>query len=194
MGWALYVKTARFSSHQRVQKTFRCPGYVRVENWVVWIRHSLLNLYIWPTISSSYGSIPLTLGFIGRHGSLSTLSHSCRFPCQQRMLIPFPGPGYLHFKDRVVWLCHSLVNFHIWVTISSCYDSSSLTFRLIRRKICLSVLSHSCAFTCQQRVLKTLTGPGFLRCNDEVVWLWHSLVNLYIRLTISSCYSSILWP
>ena len=160
MGWALYVIIARFSCHQRVLKTFRCPGYVRSENRVVWLRHSLLNLYIWLTISSPCGSIPLTSGLLGRHGGLSTLSHSCRFACQQRMLIPFPGPGYLHAKDGVVWLCHSLVNFHIWVTISSCYDSSPLTFRLIRRENCLSVLSHSCAFTCQQRVLKSFFAPG----------------------------------
>ena len=34
-------------------------------------------------------------------------------------------------------------------------------------------------------------GPGYLDSEDGVVLLWHSLVNLYILLTISSCYSSI---
>ena len=37
-----------------------------------------MNLYIWLTMSSCYGSIPLTLELIGRDGGLSTLHHSCR--------------------------------------------------------------------------------------------------------------------
>ena len=59
-------------------------------------------VYIWLTISSCYGSIPLTLGLIGRDGGLSTLCHSCGFACQQRVLKTFPGPGYLHSEDGVV--------------------------------------------------------------------------------------------
>ena len=58
--------------------------------------------YIWLTISSCYGSIPLALGLIGRGGGLSTLCHSCGFACQQRVLKTFPDPGYLHFEDGVV--------------------------------------------------------------------------------------------
>ena len=56
----------------------------------------------------------------------------------------------------------------------------------------LSILCHSCAFACQQKVLKTFPGPGYLRSEDEIVWLWHLFVNLYIWLTSSSCYGSIL--
>ena len=41
----------------------------------------IVNLYIWLTISSCYGSIPLALGLIGRAGGLSTLCHSCGFAC-----------------------------------------------------------------------------------------------------------------
>ena len=41
------------------------------------------------------------------------------------------------------------------------------------------------------RVLETFPGPGYLCSEDGVVWLWHLLVNLYIWLTISSCYDSI---
>ena len=59
-------------------------------------------VYIWLTISSCYGSIPLALGLIGRDGGLSTLCHSCGFACQHRVLKTFPGPGYLHSEDRVV--------------------------------------------------------------------------------------------
>ena len=53
-------------------------------------------------ISSCYGSIPLTLGLIGRDGGLSTLCHSCGFACQQRMLKMFPDPSYLRSRDGVV--------------------------------------------------------------------------------------------
>ena len=49
-----------------------------------------------------YGSIPLTLGLIRRYGGLSTLCHSCGFPCQQRVLKTFPGPGYLREQGGVV--------------------------------------------------------------------------------------------
>ena len=67
-------------------------------------------VYIWLTISSCCGSIPLTLGSIGRDGGLSTLCHSCRFACKQRMLKTFPGPGYIRSEDGLVWLWHLLVN------------------------------------------------------------------------------------
>ena len=30
-------------------------------------------------------------------------------------------------------------------------------------------LCHSCGFACQQRVLKTFPGPGYLRSKDGVV-------------------------
>ena len=40
-----------------------------------------------------------------------------------RVLKMFPGPGYLHSKYGVIWLCHLLVNLYIWLTISSCYGS-----------------------------------------------------------------------
>ena len=33
----------------------------------------------------------------------------------------------------------------------------------------LSGLCHSCEFACQQRVLKTFPGPGYLRSEDGVV-------------------------
>ena len=46
---------------------------------------------------------------------MSTLCHSCRFSCQQRVLKTFPGPGYLPSEDGVVWLCHLLVIYiYIW--------------------------------------------------------------------------------
>ena len=33
----------------------------------------------------------------------------------------------------------------------------------------LSTLCHSCGFACQQRVLKTFPGPGYLHSEDGVV-------------------------
>ena len=38
----------------------------------------------------------IALELIRRDGGLSTLCHSCRFACQQRVLKTFPGPGYFH--------------------------------------------------------------------------------------------------
>ena len=87
---------------QRVLKMFPGPGYLHSEDELVWILHLRVNLYIWLTISSCYGSIPLTLGLIGRNGGFSTLFHSYRYARQQRVLKTFPGPGYLHYEDEVV--------------------------------------------------------------------------------------------
>ena len=69
----------------------------------------------------------LGLGLIGRDVGLRTLRHSCGFPCQQRVLKTFSDPKYLHSKDEVHFLCHSLVNLYIWLTISSLYGSITLT-------------------------------------------------------------------
>ena len=150
-----------------------------------------IYIYIWLTISSCYGPITLALGLIVRDDGLSTLCHSCGFDYQQRVLKTFPGPGYFNSDDEVVWLWHPLVNLYIWLTSSSCYGSMLLALGLIVRDDGLSALCDSCGFACQQRVLKTFSGFAFLPSDDGVVWLWHPLVNLYIWLTISSCYHSI---
>ena len=44
----------------------------------------------------------------------------------------------------------------------------------------LSTLCNICGFACQKMVLNTFLSPGYLRSRDEVVWLWHFLVNLHI--------------
>ena len=51
----------------------------------------------------------------------------------------------------------------------SLYGSIPLPFGLIGRDGGLSTLCHSCGFACQQRVLKTFPGPGYLRSEDGVV-------------------------
>ena len=58
---------------------------------------------------------------------------------------------------------------YIWLTISSCYGSFPLALGVKGRDGGLSTLYHSCGFACQQRVLKTFPGPGYLRSEDEVV-------------------------
>ena len=66
---------------------------------------------------------------------------------------------------------------YIWVsltmaftfTISSCYSSILLNLGLIGRDDGLSTLCHSCGFACQQRVLKTFPGPGYILSKDGVV-------------------------
>ena len=59
-------------------------------------------------------------------------------------------------------------------------------------------MCHSCGFACQQRVLKTFHGPGYLHSEDGVVWLWHLLVDLciymahhFILLWLNSCNLSV---
>ena len=68
----------------------------------IYIYNLLVNLYIRLTISSCYGSIPLTLGLTRGGGGLSTLCHSFGFACQQRVLKTFSGLGYLRSEDGVV--------------------------------------------------------------------------------------------
>ena len=180
-------------------KIFRGPGYLHSEEDVFWLFHLLVNLYICLTISSCYDSISLTsdlsLGLIRKDGGLTAPCHSSRFSWWEKVLKTFPGPGYLCSEDEVVWLCHLLVNLYIWLTISSCYDSIPLNLDLsLGLPVTdggLSTLYHSCGFACHQKKLKTFLGSGYLRSQDEVVWLCHLLVNLYILLTISSCCSSI---
>ena len=62
---------------------------------------------------------------------------------------------------------------YIWLTISSCYDSTPLTLGLIERDGSLSTLCHGCRFACQKRVLKTFAGPSYIHPEDGVVWLCH---------------------
>ena len=57
----------------------------------------------------------------------------------------------------------------IWLTISSCYGSISLTFVLKEINGALSTLCHSCRFDKKQRVIKTFLGPGFLCSKDGVI-------------------------
>ena len=87
---------------------------------------------------------------------------------------------YLHSEDGLVWLWHPLVTLYIWLTISSCYGSIPLALELIGRVGGLSTLCHSCGFAYQQRVLKTFSGTGYLCSKDGVVWLWHSLVYIFL--------------
>ena len=135
---------------------------------VVWLWYSMVSLYIWLTISSCYGSIPLTLGLIRKDNGLSTLCHSCGFVCQQRVLKTFPCPGYLCSEDGVVLLWHLLVNLYLWLIISSCCGSIPLTLALIGKDSGLSTLCYSCGFACQQMVLKTFSGPCSLRSMDGI--------------------------
>ena len=44
-----------------------------------------------------------------------------------------------------------------------------LNLRLITKDGGLSTLCHSCVFACQQKVLKTFPGPGYLHSEDGVV-------------------------
>ena len=134
----------------------------------------------------------LALALSKRDGGFNTLCHSCEVFCKQKLLKRFPVSGYLLSKDRVVWLLHLLVNLYIWLTISFCCSSTPLVLGLIFRDGGLSTLCQSCESARQQKVLKTFPDTGYLLSEDTLVWLWYFLVNLYIWLTISSCYGWII--
>ena len=86
------------------------------------------------------------------------------------------------------WRYHYIYNIYIY-TYSDIFNSDiPLALGLIGRDGGLSTLYHSCGFACQQRVLKTFPGPGYLHSDAGVVWLWHSLVNLDIYTYIHLLY------
>ena len=81
----------------------------------------------------------------------------------------FPGPGYFRSEDGVVWLCHSLVNLYIWLTISSCHSSITFSLGLIEKDGGLSNLWGSYGLDCPKRVLKKFPGRGYFLSKDGVV-------------------------
>ena len=128
---------------------------------------------------------------IWRDGDFSTLFHSCGFAWEKRVPTTFPGPGYLHSQERVVWLWHSLVNYYIWLTILSWYGSIPLALELIGSDGGFRTLCHSYDFACQKKVLKTFSGLGYLHSEDGVVWPWHSFLCLYIWFTRDGGFSTL---
>ena len=46
----------------------------------------------------------------------------------------------------------------------------------------LSTHCYSCRFACHQRALKTFPSSDYLHSEDEVVLVWHFLVNLQILI------------
>ena len=83
-------------------KNVSWPWLSRLRLWGSLTMTSTGNFYIWLTISSCYGSIPLVFGLIVRDGALSTLCHSCGFACQQTVLNTFRGPDCLNSEHGVV--------------------------------------------------------------------------------------------
>ena len=93
----------------------------------------------------------------------------------------------------VVWRWHLLVNLCVFIAHHfTCLSLNPLNLS-INRKGWWFEQCFSCWFDYQQRVLKTFPGPSYLHSKDGVVWLWQLVLNLFILLTVSSCYSSIPW-
>ena len=69
----------------------------------------------------------------------------------------------------IIYIYIYIYTIYTWLTISSCYDATPLTLGLIGMDSGLSTLDHSCGFACQQRMLKTFPGPGYLCSMDGVV-------------------------
>ena len=88
---------------------------------------------------------------------------------------------------------------YIWLTISSCYGSISLTLGLIGNDDGLSTVCHRCGFACQQRVLKTfpgswlfpLQGWGSLTMTFTVKFAY---IYIYIHIHICVCVPVVFKP
>ena len=72
-GLSTLCHSYEFAFQQRVLKTFPCTGYLRSEDEVVCLWYLLVNVYMWVTISTCCGSIPLSLVLIERDCGLITL-------------------------------------------------------------------------------------------------------------------------
>ena len=147
---------------------------------VVWLWLFLVNAHMYGSPFYLATVQSRCLMAIARYVGLSNPCHSCGFACQKRVLKTFPGPGYLRSEDGIVWLWHFLVNLHIYGSPFYLATTQSQYLMAIGKDGGLSTLCHSCGFACQQRVLKTFPGPGYLCSKDGIVWLWHFLVNLHI--------------
>ena len=147
--WALLCHNCGLDCQQRVLNTF--PGL-----------SDFVNLYICLTISSCYGSIPLTIVLMGRDGGWSTLV-SQFLDCLSAegdknvswpWLSLLPGWGSLTITFSANFVYGSqfyLANAH------SLWPSVWWLGMPIRAFFC-----HSCGFPCQWSVLETFPAPGYL--------------------------------
>ena len=123
--------------------------------------------YIYPTILSCYSSISVPYG--DWEGQWFECSVSWLQVCLS-----------VEGAKNVFWIW--LSPFRGWssliMTFLGKFGYSSLFYLVTAQSQCLmgigrdrglSTLCHSCGFSCQQRVLKTFPGPGFLRSEDGIV-------------------------
>ena len=111
---------------------------------------------------------------------LSTLCYICGFTCHERVLKTFSGLYYFRSEDDVCWLCHFLVNLHIYGSPYYPATAQSQCLMVIWRDSGLSSSCNSYRLVCQQRVTKMFSGAGYLCFEDDSIWIWHFLVNLHI--------------
>ena len=64
-------------------------------------RHFVVNLHVYGSPFYLATTQSHSIMAIGRDNGLSTLCHSCRFTCQQRVLKTFPGSDYLYPEDGI---------------------------------------------------------------------------------------------
>ena len=50
-----------------------------------------------------------------------------RFPCEQRLVKAFPGPGYLHSEDEMIFRIFSIVNHVCYGETNNAYDFHNIT-------------------------------------------------------------------
>ena len=87
----------------------------------------------------------------------------------QEIVLLFSWIKYFLYIYIYIYIYVNIYIIYTWLTILSCYGATPLALGLIGMDGGLSTLGHSCWFACQQRVLKTFPGPGYLRSEDGVV-------------------------
>ena len=92
------------------------------------------------------------------------------------MLKKFADPVYPHSKNGVVSLWH-LLKFvykahHFILQRLNLFD-----LRIYSEDGGMSILSHSCGFLGQERVLEAFAGHASFCSVDGIVWIWQLLIN-----------------
>ena len=128
-GWwfELYVTAAICLSAERA-KNVSWPSLSALWRWgSLTMAFTGKLVYMWLTISSCYGSITLPLGLMGRDTGLSTLCHSCRFACQQKVKINVSLPWRFALRGwGSLTMAFTDKFLYIGLTISSSYSPFGL--------------------------------------------------------------------
>ena len=183
-GLSTLCRSSGLTCNGRVRKTFPCPGYIHLKDGAVRLWHPLVNLYIWLTISSCYGSIPLALVLIVRAGGWSTLCHvswNWLSPLHGWAILFITSIGkFVYMADHFLLL--RLNPFGVWVDSERwCFEHSLSYFQVFLsaedvKNICWPWLSPLGRWG-----ILTMTSIGkFLSMAHHFILLWFKPLGLWV--------------